>query len=414
MSNPTPAYAVTVGIDWADLKHDVFERHPDGSLHHQQISSSPEAITDWLFTLRSVSAEGRVAVAVEQRRGPLFHCLSQCLEWMDLYPINPQTLARYRQAFYTSRAKDDPIDSQLLEDLLRSHPDRLRVYQPAPELERKLELFCQQRRKIVGLAVKLENQLCSTLKEYYPVAIDLCAPAALRTSMALDFLQRWPTFGSLKKARPETLRSFYYAHNSRSESLIKARLEKFAAALPITEDSAVIEPLAFVTKMLVTELRTITRTIDEIDERIAQLFRQHPDHHLFESLPGAGDQLAPRLLCAFGADRSRWSDASQIQKASGIAPVVERSGKSCWVHRRLFRPKFLCQTFHEFAGESIPRSDWAKTFYQSQRKKGKSHHSAVRILAFKWIRVIFRCWKSHQPYNETFYLDALKKRNKDT
>ena len=281
MANPTPAYAVTVGIDWADLKHDVFERHPDGSLHHQQISSSPEAITNWLFALRSVSAQGRVAVALEQRRGPLFHCLSQCLDWMDLYPINPQTLARYRQAFYTSRAKDDPIDSQLLEDLLRSHPDRLRIYQPAPELERKLELFCRQRRKIVGLAVKLENQLCSTLKEYYPVAIDLCAPAALRTSLALDFLQRWPTFGSLKKARPETLRSFYYAHNSRSESLIKARLEKFAAALPITEDSAVIEPLAFVTKMLVTELRTITRSIDQIDQRIAQLFRRHPDHHLF-------------------------------------------------------------------------------------------------------------------------------------
>ena len=105
MSNRTPAYAV--GIDWADLKHDVFERHPDGSLHHQQISSSPEAITDWLFALRSVS--DRVAVAVEQRRGPLFHCLIQCLEWMDLCPINPQTLARYRQAFYTSRAKDDPI-----------------------------------------------------------------------------------------------------------------------------------------------------------------------------------------------------------------------------------------------------------------------------------------------------------------
>ena len=71
------------------------------------------------FALRSVSAEGRVAVAVEQRRGPLFHCLSQCLDWMDLYPINPQTLARYRQAFYTSRAKDDPIDSQLLEDCMR-------------------------------------------------------------------------------------------------------------------------------------------------------------------------------------------------------------------------------------------------------------------------------------------------------
>ena len=94
--------------------------------------------------------------------------------------------------------------------------------------------------------------------------------------------------------------------------------------------------------------------------------------------------------------------------------MLERSGKSCWVHRRLFRPKFLCQTFHEFAGESIPRSEWAKIFYQSQRQKGKSHHSAVRILAFKWIRVIFRCWKTHKPYNETFYLDVLKKRHKNS
>lgn len=81
MSKPSPTYAVTVGIDWADLKHDVFERHPDGSLHHQKISSSPEAITNWLFALCSVSAEGRVAVAVEQRRGPLFHFVVPPKKW---------------------------------------------------------------------------------------------------------------------------------------------------------------------------------------------------------------------------------------------------------------------------------------------------------------------------------------------
>jgi hypothetical protein len=45
---------------------------------------------------------------------------------------------------------------------------------------------------------------------------------------------------------------------------------------------------------------------------------------------------------------------------------------------------------------------------------GKSHHSDVRILAFKRIRVIFRCWKSYQPYKEAFILEALKKRQKNT
>ena len=143
-------------------------------------------------------------------------------------------------------------------------------------------------------------------------------------------------------------------------------------------------------------------------------FANISDRHIFESLSGAGDQLAPRLLGAFGSDRSRWADAQQIQKASGIAPVLERSGKSSWVHRRFFRPKFLCQTFHEFAGESNPRSEWAKVFYQSQHQKGKSRNSAVRILAFKWIRIIFRCWKTGQPYNEISYLDVLKKRHHNT
>jgi transposase len=129
------------------------------------------------------------------------------------------------------------------------------------------------------------------------------------------------------------------------------------------------------------------------------------------SVPGAGEQLAPRLFSLFGSDRSRWADATDIQKYSGIAPVVERSGKSIWVHRRLARPIFVCQTFHEFAQQSIQRSSRADEFYRCQRQKGKSHHSAIRSLAFKWIRIIFACWKANKPYDEFFYVNALAKRN---
>jgi len=34
----------------------------------------------------------------------------------------------------------------------------------------------------------------------------------------------------------------------------------------------------------------------------------------------------------------------------------------------------------------------------------------IRALAFKWIRIVFRCWKSNTPYDESTYLKALKKR----
>jgi hypothetical protein len=96
---------------------------------------------------------------------------------------------------------------------------------------------------------------------------------------------------------------------------------------------------------------------------------------------------------------------------SGISPVQEASGKSQWVHFRWICPKFLRQTFHEFAGHSIQRSQWARAYYQLQRDRRKSHQAAVRALACKWIRILFRCWKDHQPYEEATYLESQRRRS---
>ena len=120
--------------------------------------------------------------------------------------------------------------------------------------------------------------------------------------------------------------------------------------------------------------------------------------------------MAPRLLAAFGTDRGRWHTAVEVQQLSGIAPVTEQSGQGRWVHWRLGCPKFLRQSFHEFADHSSKWCTWAKAYYRKQRARGKKHQAAVRALAYKWIRILFRCWKERQPYNENLYLDSLARR----
>jgi transposase len=404
-------YRATVGLDWADQKHDVFVRFANGDSYRRKIDSRPEAIQEWLLELRSTCGQGKIAIALEQRRGALFYHLCTHLSWIDLYPINPHSLASFRQTFFSSRAKDDPVDSQLLEELLRTHPERLRSYQPEPTAERKLDQYCRHRRSLRDLATKTELKLISTLKQYFPLAVNLFADVGLKSEIALNFLSRWPTLEELHRAKAQTVRSFFYAHNSRSQSLIEKRLQLIAQAHPVTDDLALIEPLVLTSKCLVTQLRQFNQAISQFDQKIRELFKSHPDHFLFESLPGAGEQLAPRLFAVFGSNRSRWADATDIQKYSGIAPVVERSGKSLWVHRRLARPIFVCQTFHEFAQQSTHRCSWADQFYRRQRQRGKSHHSAIRALAFKWIRIIYACWKANKPYDESFYVQALEKRN---
>jgi len=72
-------------------------------------------------------------------------------------------------------------------------------------------------------------------------------------------------------------------------------------------------------------------------------------------------------------------------------------------------PKFHRQSFHEYAKESILWSRWAAAYYLQQRSKGSPHHTAVRALAFKWQRIIWRCWQDRKPYDEPTYEAALQK-----
>ena len=68
------------------------------------------------------------------------------------------------------------------------------------------------------------------------------------------------------------------------------------------------------------------------------------------------------------------------------------------------------QTFHEFSDQSIRFSKWARAHYDELRSRGKDHHAALRALAYKWIRILFRCWKDRKPYSEEQYLAALRRR----
>ena len=154
-------------------------------------------------------------------------------------------------------------------------------------------------------------------------------------------------------------------------------------------------------------LARLRESIVRHEEQIEEVAQAHPDFPIMDSLPGAGRALAPRLIAALGTDRSRFDTAEQLQCYSGVAPVLESSGRQRWVHCRWACPKFVRQTIHEWAQHSIAGCGWAREYYQAQRSRGKSHHTAVRALAFKWLRILFRCWHDRKPYQEQIYQEAL-------
>jgi transposase len=401
-------FAACVGIDWADKEHDLC-LHDAASDQRERVKlkQTPEAIAAWVAQLRARYGGRKIAVCLEQSRGPLIYALLR-YDFLVLFPVPPKTLAKYREAFAPSRAKDDPTDAALLLELLMAHRDRLRQWQPDDEQTRTLQLLVEHRRRLVSDRTRVSNRMTALLKAYFPQVLSWLPD--LRTDLACDFLLRWPSLDALKGVRRVTLEKFFRAHHSARQRKLEERIGAIRASVPLTTDHAVLASSVLMMKALAMQMKTTIAAIKEFDAEIAELCAAHHDFELFTSLPGAGEVYAARLLATLGADRERWASADEVARYTGVAPVIERSGQSCWVRWRYFCPKFLRQSFHEFAGESIRHSFWARAYYQQQREKGKDHQAATRALAYKWIRVIFRCWQTRTPDDEVKYLESLRRK----
>jgi len=407
MSMSDGEFTAFIGIDWADAKHDLCLQPADvGKREFDSFPHQVDRIEQWACSMHQRFG-GPIAIALELAKGPIVYAL-QKYDFFVLFPINPSTLAKYREAFKPSRAKDDPTDAEHALDLLLHHRDRLKALKPQSAEMRTLLYLVEQRRRLVGDKTRFVNRLCSVLKQYFPQALDWFEERD--TTLFCDFLTRWPTLKQVKRARKASIETFFRAHKLRFAGVIEARIRAIKAAIPLTEDIAVITTHQLQALALVDQLRVTLQAIARFDAATASIAPTLPDYALFSALPGAGPTLAPRLLAAFGEQRERFRGADELQKYSGIAPVTERSGNSCWVHWRWQCPTFLRQTFIEWAAQTINRSFWAGAYYRQQRDKGSSHHAAVRALAFKWIRILYRCWQTRTPYDESKYLNALKRR----
>lgn len=406
---PTPhPFELVIGLDRSDRRADLCVLDTStGARTQHTIGTSPEALRGWAEALRATRPHGRIALCLEQPALNLLACL-ETYPWLTLYPINPVSLQSYRQALVTSRAKDDTKDARYLAEWLFHHHAELRAWVPEERRTRLLQQLVAHRRAVVDERTALTNRLQALLKQYYPQALELCGEDLWRP-LATSFLLRWPSLQALRRARAATLKQFYYRHGSRSTALVARRLEWIAGAVALTEDEALVASYALRVQLVARQLQLLTPAIQHYDAQIADAYRQHPDRAVFAALPGAGPVLGPRLLAALGTQRDRLASAGHLQRQSGIAPVTKQSGGQRRVHRRYLCAKFLRQSFHEYAKESILHSRWAAAYYWQQRERGGSHHTAVRALAFKWQRIIWRCWQSRTEYREQQYEAALRR-----
>ncbi len=164
----TGEFAACIGLDWADAKHDIcLQGAGCDTREFQDLEHRPEVIDAWATALLQRFEGGPIAIALALNKGPIVEALRK-YEGVVLFHINPMMLAKYREAFTPSRAKDDPTDAELQLELLLLHRDKLTPLAPQSPEMRALAQLVEHRRRLVGERVRMTNRLTSTLEDYFP------------------------------------------------------------------------------------------------------------------------------------------------------------------------------------------------------------------------------------------------------
>lgn len=399
--------ALYVGIDWADKRHDAHWMHSDGRAGKQQIEHSAEAVLAVIDEWVKLAEGGSLVVAVEKSRAPLVAALIGRPEF-TLFLIDPKQFSRYRESFSSGGAKSDGGDAALLARMIRERHAELAPVRLDDDRTRRIGFFAETRRDFVEELKGLNSQLLVEVKTCFPWLLEC---GAIDSPLVLEFLRRNPDPRVARRLHPATLRALFRRHRWKNDDQVRQLIDRLRETPPLVTDGPRLDVYVYRVAALGGQIQAVQKQIDQLESAIAQDMASHPDANLFQSLPGAGKALAPRLLTAFGSDRDRFPSADAVAVTSGIAPVMKQSGQTSRVSRRRACPHFMKQTFHEFADHARKWCPWSKAYYRWLRSKNMGHHATLRKLASRWIRILFRVWQSRTEYAPDRYLRSLQCKN---
>ncbi|GAC1301885.1 MAG: IS110 family transposase [Ktedonobacteraceae bacterium] len=393
------------GIDWADTHHDALvideKGRQVGSLRIDHTPQGMSRLTTFLEQIIGTVPKEQMACIIETTHGLLIAHLLE-VGW-PVYPVNPRTVDRRRSA---SGAKTDTIDAYLLAKTGRADLADLHRLTPDSEKVAELKLLTRDQDALIQAQTRLVNQLTACLKAYYPAALELFTKVQQHTTLV--FLQTYPTPQAAETASTEQITHVLKKAGHPNPLGVAPKIVERLHQPHLQADAVITRTKSRLMLALVSQLIPLIEQIAQYDKEIDTLFLTHEDHELFESLPRAGQRLAPRLLAEIGDDRKRYQDASSLQALGGTSPVLYQSGMYSKAHRRLGCIKPLRNALHQFAWQTTQSEPWARNYYQRKRAEGKSHTVAIRALANVWVRIIFAIWVHHQCYESTIFEQAQR------
>ena len=397
-----------LGVDWGDEQHGVCVRDEAGTIVWEgAVAHTPAGLRGWGRQLDAWRAAGvELWAAIEKPEGRVVDFLLD--HGVVVYPVNPKALDRARDRFRVSPSKSDGFDGRVLAEFLRTDHPHLPPLQPSSVAAQEVKLLTRDHARLLQQQTRVLNQLTSTLKDYYPRALELFG--ALTTQLALDFLQTYPTPAALTTLRQSQWQRFAQQHRLGPARTAELWEQLKAPQLPVP--AHVVRAKARLMAVLVEHVLVTHRAVTAYHAEVERFFATLPAAKWMQSLPGGkSGTTIPSVWAELGDAPGRWTSWHHLQAEAGTVPVTRQSGKSCVVQFRFACNKPLRQAMWWLAFQSLKQSEWAQAYYQRCRARGQRHNQAIRALGAKWLKIIFRMWQHQVPYDEQYHLANMAKQH---
>lgn len=391
------------GFDWARDHHAVVIVDREGKIVAD--FEFKHSLEGWKSFQEKTARWPDLAVAIETNQGAAVDQLLQL--GYTVYPINPVASESYRQRKAPSGTKTDHVDGWGLADALRVDGQGWKPLQAMDPLTHQLRLLCQDEVSLIEQRTGLVNQLQQALVEYYPAALEAFDDWTSPSSW--DFVIAFNTPQALTKAGKRRWEKFLHAHRLWRSDTAPKRLALFAQADQFKASDPITRAKSQLALSLCKLLRTLQEQLDQYRKQIEALFKSHPDHDLFGSLPGAKAVLAPRLMAAIGPDPQRYGTHEVLQCIAGTAPVSYQSGQISKSKVRRACNKFVRSTVHLWANCFRRASHWGQVYYDKKRAQGMSHACALRCLGQRLLKILFRMLCDNKPYDAELHARNQRK-----
>ncbi len=394
-----------VGVDWATEEHAVCVLDTAGRKASSfTVAHSREGFERVIARLAALGPAGQVPVAIERPDGRLVDALLEAGH--PVVPVSPNAIKAWRESEVVSGAKDDPGDAEVIAEYLRLRSHKLTVLAPFSEETRALRAVVRARDDLVEQRTAAHNQLEACLDAFWPGARVIFADVT--SEIALAFLERYPTPGSVRSLGERRLAGFLTKHGYSGRRPAAELLERLGSAPQGIPDGPEAEARRDAVLGYARVIRALNASIKALDRSVAAHLGEHPDAEIFTSLPRSGRINAAQMLAQWGDCREAYDHPEAVAAIAGAAPVTKRSGKHAAVNFRWACDKRFRQAMTTFADNSRHASVWAAAIYQAAVDRGCDHPHAIRILARAWIRVIWRCWQDRVAYDPAKHGAAVR------